>query len=100
MTDYSSIFIDYANLKRPLIFYMYDYDLYKGTNSNTVTKENSIFGDSTWETMGWYSNYAYIISAWAVRGGSYLDTNNAGIFYFGTNGGGATSYSSRTTLIP
>ena len=30
MTDYSSIFFDYANLKRPMLFYMYDYDLYQG----------------------------------------------------------------------
>lgn len=29
MTDYSSIFFDYANLKKPMIFYMYDYDDYK-----------------------------------------------------------------------
>lgn len=30
ITDYSSIFFDYANLKRPIIFYMYDLDNYKG----------------------------------------------------------------------
>ncbi len=30
MTDYSSVFFDYANLKRPMLFYMYDYDDYKG----------------------------------------------------------------------
>lgn len=30
MTDYSSVFFDFANLKRPMIFYMYDLDLYKG----------------------------------------------------------------------
>ena len=29
ITDYSSVFFDYANLKRPIIFYMYDYDNYK-----------------------------------------------------------------------
>ena len=29
MTDYSSVFFDYANLKKPMIFYMYDYDEYK-----------------------------------------------------------------------
>lgn len=29
ITDYSSVFFDYANLKRPMIFYMYDYDEYK-----------------------------------------------------------------------
>lgn len=31
VTDYSSVFFDYANLKRPIIFYMYDYDSYKNT---------------------------------------------------------------------
>lgn len=31
ITDYSSIFFDYANLKRPILFYMYDLDLYKGS---------------------------------------------------------------------
>jgi CDP-glycerol glycerophosphotransferase len=29
VTDYSSVFFDYANLKRPIIFYMYDYEFYK-----------------------------------------------------------------------
>ena len=29
ITDYSSVFFDYANLKRPIIFYMYDLDTYK-----------------------------------------------------------------------
>jgi len=30
ITDYSSVFFDYANLKRPMIFYMYDLEEYKG----------------------------------------------------------------------
>lgn len=29
ITDYSSVFFDYANLKRPILFYMYDYHKYK-----------------------------------------------------------------------
>lgn len=29
LTDYSSVFFDYANLKKPMIFYMYDFDAYK-----------------------------------------------------------------------
>lgn len=29
ITDYSSVFFDYANLKRPIIFYMYDLEVYK-----------------------------------------------------------------------
>jgi len=29
VTDYSSVFFDYANLERPIIFFMYDYERYK-----------------------------------------------------------------------
>ncbi|MDG2794259.1 CDP-glycerol glycerophosphotransferase family protein, partial [Vibrio parahaemolyticus] len=29
ITDYSSVFFDYGNLKRPIIFYAYDMDLYR-----------------------------------------------------------------------
>ena len=29
ITDYSSVFFDYANLNRPILFYMYDYEAYK-----------------------------------------------------------------------
>ncbi len=29
ITDYSSVFFDFANLKRPMLFYMYDLDLYQ-----------------------------------------------------------------------
>lgn len=29
ITDYSSVFFDYANLRRPIIFYMYDLELYR-----------------------------------------------------------------------
>ena len=29
ITDYSSVFFDYANLKRPIIYYMYDFEQYK-----------------------------------------------------------------------
>ena len=29
ITDYSSVFFDYANLERPMLFYMYDYEEYK-----------------------------------------------------------------------
>lgn len=30
ITDYSSVLFDYANLKRPMLFYMYDLEQYKG----------------------------------------------------------------------
>lgn len=30
MTDYSSVFFDFANLRKPMLFYMYDYEIYQG----------------------------------------------------------------------
>ena len=32
ITDYSSVFFDYANLKRPILFYMYDLEKYKNNS--------------------------------------------------------------------
>ena len=34
MTDYSSVFFDYANLKKPILFYMYDLDEYQNNLRN------------------------------------------------------------------
>ncbi|MDE6659196.1 MAG: CDP-glycerol glycerophosphotransferase family protein [Eubacterium sp.] len=34
LTDYSSVFFDYANLKKPMVFYMYDFDAYKNEMRN------------------------------------------------------------------
>src|SRR5699024_5645729 len=31
ITDYSSVFFDYANLKRPILFYTYDLEKYRDT---------------------------------------------------------------------
>ncbi|WP_423364102.1 CDP-glycerol glycerophosphotransferase family protein [Mycoplasma sp. P36-A1] len=31
ITDYSSVFFDYSNLRRKILFYMYDYEYYKNT---------------------------------------------------------------------
>nr|MCR5692124.1 CDP-glycerol glycerophosphotransferase family protein [Eubacterium sp.] len=31
ITDYSSVFFDFANLRRPMIFFMYDLEKYRGT---------------------------------------------------------------------
>lgn len=55
MTDYSSVFFDYSNLKRPMIFYMYDLEHYakdlrgfyidlKELPGDIVKKEDEIIG--------------------------------------------------------
>ncbi|MDL2211450.1 CDP-glycerol glycerophosphotransferase family protein [Erysipelotrichaceae bacterium OttesenSCG-928-M19] len=42
ITDYSSLFFDYANLKKPILFYMFDYDEY------------------AMETRGFYFDFEYL----------------------------------------
>ena len=44
LTDYSSVFYDFANLKRPMMFYMYDLDLYKGKLRDFYTSLDELPG--------------------------------------------------------
>ncbi len=44
ITDYSSVFFDYANLKKPIIFYMYDYEEYKDNARGFYIEENELPG--------------------------------------------------------
>ena len=44
ITDYSSVFFDYANLKRPIIYYMYDYDEYKNNLRDFYIKTSELPG--------------------------------------------------------
>lgn len=44
ITDYSSVFFDYANLKRPVIFYMYDYQQYKNEMRDFYLEEKELPG--------------------------------------------------------
>lgn len=45
MTDYSSVFFDYANLKRPIIYYMYDLDKYKNNMRGFYIDLNELPGN-------------------------------------------------------
>lgn len=44
ITDYSSVFFDYANLNRPVIFYMYDYQQYKNEMRDFYLEESELPG--------------------------------------------------------
>lgn len=44
ITDYSSVFFDYANLERPMLFYMYDYDEYKNVMRDFYFDVNELPG--------------------------------------------------------
>lgn len=45
ITDYSSVFFDYANLKRPIIYYMYDLDEYANEIRGFYLDVNELPGD-------------------------------------------------------
>ena len=47
ITDYSSVFFDYANLKRPMIFYMYDFEEYKDEMRGFYIDTNELPGEIT-----------------------------------------------------
>lgn len=70
ITDYSSVFFDYANLKRPMLFYAYDYehyrdklrgfyfDLEKNAPGPFVTEENIFYEKLTvFVETGNFENY-------------------------------------------
>lgn len=44
ITDYSSVIFDYANLKRPIIFYMYDLDHYRDDSNGFYIDLNELPG--------------------------------------------------------
>jgi len=45
ITDYSSVFFDYANLRRPIIFYMYDLEHYRDNLRGFYLDLNDLPGD-------------------------------------------------------
>ena len=44
ITDYSSVFFDYANLKRPMIFFMYVLEHYKNESNRILYRFEGITG--------------------------------------------------------
>ena len=65
ITDYSSVFFDYANLCRPIVFFMYDYDKYKNEMRGFYIEEGELPGpivrneDKLLETLKDYSGQGY-----------------------------------------
>ena len=80
------------------------YEKYTGTSSNTSTSSNSIKGDATYETSGWYSTTSSFMNTsnpWIIRGADYNDETSAGIFHSLRDHGDEDYYTSwRTVLIP
>ena len=78
------------------------YDKYTGSN----ILSNSIKGDATYETIGWYfdTNWAQFLdtrSPWFLRGGVFDDLSaDTSIFNFMAISGESSSFGFRATLIP
>lgn len=45
ITDYSSVFFDYANLKRPILFYMYDMEFYRSALHDFYLEPEALPGE-------------------------------------------------------
>lgn len=52
LTDYSSVFFDFANLKRPIMFFMYDFELYKGKMRDFYLDLTDLPGPIVYENRG------------------------------------------------
>ncbi|KYG30880.1 CDP-glycerol glycerophosphotransferase family protein [Alkalihalobacillus trypoxylicola] len=63
ITDYSSVFFDYANLKRPMIFYMYDLELYqhklRGFYLNIESDVPGPIVTTTTEVIEWIDTFLF-----------------------------------------
>ena len=73
------------------------YEKYTGTSSSSITSAKSIKGDATYETMHWYSDYAYFPyndGPWSTRGGYYNNSSIVGIFHSGAHRGMSSSQGS------
>jgi len=69
------------------------YDLYTTSDAATGYK----IGDATYETWGWYDDYAYFVSTnspWFLRSGYYVDSTAAGVFILYDNDGSNYDYRS------
>ena len=83
------------------------YDKYSYSTSYTSRKRSKL-GDGIKEvyngSKGWYNDYSYLVSSgypWFIRGGSFDDDANAGVFFSRSYGGRSYAhFSSRLIITP
>ncbi len=79
------------------------YDLYTTNFATSCTQNGECYGHALSETKGWYSNtYSFVSSTtpWFIRGGYYLHSSSAGVFYYYyTFGSAYATYSFRLVLV-
>ena len=86
ITDYSSVFFDYANLKRPILFYMYDLDEYQNNTRDfyisldelpgPIIKEEQALSDAIGDITNIRAEYDEKYKAFNDKF-NYLDDANA-----------------------
>ena len=64
ITDYSSVFFDYANLKRPMMFYMYDLSDYKNNMRDFYIDLDELPGPIVEKEEDLYNEIANIDNYW------------------------------------
>ena len=64
ITDYSSVFFDYANLKKPMLFYMYDLSDYKNNMRDFYIDLDELPGPIVEEEEDLYNEIANIDKYW------------------------------------
>jgi len=72
------------------------YDNYTSTTATSACNGKICYGHALSETSGWYSDtasFAYSSGPWFSRGGFNDSTSDAGMFFFGSNGGSSYAYS-------
>ena len=75
-------------------------DAYSTAYSETRASSAYKYGDATYETSGWNSDFAYFVIPFVPffeRGGWYYDEADAGVYNFSSSGGG--SYSNRSFRV-
>ena len=77
-------------------------DQYSTAYAGTTDKSAFIYGDATYETRGWFSDYAHFVNSndpFFKRGGYYDNTSDAGVFDFDYyNGNSSSAYGFRMCL--
>ena len=71
-------------------------DQYSTVYNGTSYSSSFIYGDATYETAGWFSDYVDFVDSkvpFFLRGGHYNDETLAGAFYFNKGSGYSYSYS-------
>ena len=61
------------------------YDFYGSSDPLTACKGKACISQALNETMGWYGDYAYMITAqypWSLRGGAFHGDSIVGVFYY------------------